>query len=224
MITLFQITGSSSFAARAALEVAGARYEVVNVHPRRREEAPGFRETNPLMRVPALHEGDVRVYETGAVLLWIAERFPEAGLAPAPGTPAHTAHLRWVVWLANTLHPSWWPVMVPRLIADDEAAWPSIRARGLEAIAGHGAYIESQLRGREWLAGDAMGVSDIYLYMLLGWVNYEEDLTLGGPLLAAHHVRVGATPGVTRARALDDLDERLMRLHSDLRAGQPLSG
>lgn len=51
MITLFRITGSSSFVARAALEVARAQYEVVNVDPRRREEAPGFRDTNPLMRV-----------------------------------------------------------------------------------------------------------------------------------------------------------------------------
>lgn len=222
MITLFQITGSSSFAARAALEVARAQYDVVNVHPRHREEAPGFRDTNPLLRVPALHEGDVRVYETGAVLLWIAERFPEAGLAPAPGTPANADHLRSVMWIANTLHPSWWPVMVPRFITDDEAAWPSIRARGLEAIAGHGVYLESQLQGREWLAGDALGVSDLYLYMLMGWASYEDDLTLGGPLLAAHYARVGATPGVARARTLDDLDERLMRLHPGHRGGQPL--
>ena len=57
MITLFQITGSSSFVARAALECAGAEYEVVNVHPRRRDEAPGFADANPLQRVPALREG-----------------------------------------------------------------------------------------------------------------------------------------------------------------------
>ena len=56
MITLFQITGSSSFAVRAALECAGEEYEVVDVHPRRRDDAPGFADANPLKRVPALRE------------------------------------------------------------------------------------------------------------------------------------------------------------------------
>jgi len=222
MITLFQITGSSSFAARAALECADAGYDVVNVHPRQRDEAPGFAAANPLMRVPALCEGDIAISETGAVLLWIAERFPAAHLSPAHGTPAFADHLRWVVWLANTFHPGWWPVMVPRALTPDEAAWPAMEAQGRDAMARHGAHVEAWLEGREWLAGDLPGVSDIYLYMLTGWGSYYDDLTLGGPRLADHYERVGALPGVVRARALDDLDERLIRVHPELRAGQPI--
>jgi glutathione S-transferase-like protein len=70
MIEFFQITGSASFAARMALEEAGAEYEEVNIHPRRRDEPASFGEVNPLKRVPALRDGDVTVYETGAVLLY----------------------------------------------------------------------------------------------------------------------------------------------------------
>ena len=54
MIHLYQITGSSSFAARAALEEAGADYEVVNVPPKQRDLDPSFAEANPLQRVPAM--------------------------------------------------------------------------------------------------------------------------------------------------------------------------
>ena len=54
---LFQITGSASFAVRAALEEAEAVYTTVDVHPRRRDEAPGFAEVNPLRRVPSLRAG-----------------------------------------------------------------------------------------------------------------------------------------------------------------------
>jgi glutathione S-transferase len=99
MITLFQITGSSSFAARCALECAGAQYEVVNVHPRRRDEAPGFADANPLKRVPAIREGDVRLAETGAILLWLADRFPDARLAPPVGS---TARQSWPASRAST--------------------------------------------------------------------------------------------------------------------------
>ena len=91
MMQLFQITGSSSFAARAALDEAGAAYEAINIHPRNRDAIPAFAEVNPLKRVPALQEGDVKVYETGAVLLHIADRFPEAGLIPPLGDPRRPA-------------------------------------------------------------------------------------------------------------------------------------
>ena len=88
MIELFQITGSASFAARMALEEAGADYEAVNIHPRRRAEPASFAEVNPLKRVPALREGDVAVYETGAVLLYLTDRLLWA-LPPArPGARA----------------------------------------------------------------------------------------------------------------------------------------
>lgn len=222
MITLFQITGSSSFAARAALECADAPYEVVNVHPQRRDEAPGFADANPLKRVPAIREGEVRLSETGAILMWIADRFPDAGLAPAIGDPARADHYRWIVWCANSLHVGWWPVMVPRAYTPEEAAWPAMEAQGREAMARHGAHLEQWLQSHEWLAGDRPGVSDIYAYMLVGWGSYYDDLPLGGDAVAAHHQRVGALPGVVRARELDDLDERLMRYHPDLRGGQPL--
>src|SRR6185369_15479944 len=95
MIELFQITGSASFAARMALEEAGADYEVVNIHPRRRDEPASFAEVNPLKRVPALREGDVTVYETGAVLLYLADRFP--ALCPAVGAPGRADLYRWIL-------------------------------------------------------------------------------------------------------------------------------
>ncbi len=88
MLELFQITGSTSFAVRAALEEAGAEYATIDVHPRRRDEIAGFALVNPLKRVPALRDGDVRVYETSAALQYVAERFPEALLAPLPGDPS----------------------------------------------------------------------------------------------------------------------------------------
>ena len=48
------------------------------------------------------------------MLQYIAERFPEAGLAPPPGDPRRGAYLRWLVWLGNTLHRAWQPVNYPR--------------------------------------------------------------------------------------------------------------
>jgi glutathione S-transferase len=172
--------------------------------------------------VPSLRDGDVRLSETGAILLWIGDRFPDAGLAPAVGTPARADHYRWVTWCANTLHVGWWPIMAGFYFSDDESARKAIEVRGRENMDRHGEHLESWLATHEWLAGDRPGVSDIYAYMLVGWANYYDDITIGGAAVADHYARVGALPGVVRARELDDLDERLIRFHPELRGGQPL--
>jgi glutathione S-transferase len=223
MIELFQITGSASFAARAALEEADAEYLAVDVHPRRRDEIPDFALVNPLRRVPALRDGAVTVYETGAVLQYIAERFPAAALAPLAGEPLRARHLRWLAWLGNTLHDAWRPLNLPRSICDDPAAHAAIAQKGREKLASIGAYLEEELSGVTWCLGDRYSVADIYLYMLVGWQSYVEDgYTLGGPAVQAHYGRVGARPAVARARHLDDLDERLLRHHPELRGGKPI--
>jgi glutathione S-transferase len=221
VLELFQITGSTSFAVRAALEEAAEPYVTVDVHPRRRDDTSGFAEANPLKRVPVLRDGDVVVYETGAVLLYLVERLPGRGLGPLPGVQGRAELLRWVFWLSNTLHHAYRPIQTPRFATDDQAAWEGIGRRGRETLAAHGRYLEAELSGRTWCLDGTFCVADIYLYMLKGWESYG-DAVLGGEHVEAHFARVGARPAVARARELDDLDERLLRHHPELRAGKPI--
>ena len=223
MIEFFQITGSASFAARIALEEAGAEYEPVDIHPRRRDEPASFAEVNPLKRVPALREGAATVYETGAVLLWLTDRFPERELGPAVGDPARASLYRWILWLADTLHPAWWPIMKSPVTEPEEAAHAAIRARGREQMDAHGAYLERELARGPWCLGGRYSVADMYLYMLVGWESYiAGGYQLGGERVRDHYRRVGERPAVVRTRELDDLDERLIRYHPELRAGRPV--
>jgi glutathione S-transferase len=222
VLELFQITGSCSFAARAALEEAGAEYSTVDVHPRRRDDAPGFSTANPLRRVPALRNGDATVYETGAVLLYLVEHLSGRGLGPAPGDEGRSELLRWVAWLSNTLHGAFQPLTTPQFLTDDPAGHEGISRKGWQKLDAHGRYLDAELEGRTWCLGDTYSVADIYLYMLKGWDSYTPGYVLGGDAVAAHYVRVGARQAVARARALDGLDERLLRYHPELRAGRPI--
>ena len=223
MIEFFQITGSASFAARMALEEAGAEYDPVDIHPRLRDEPASFAEVNPLKRVPALREGGVSVYETGAVLLWLVDRFPGQGLGPAAGEPARGELYRWILWLADTLHPAWWPIMRSPVTDPEEAAHAEIRERGRAQMDVHGDYLELELARGPWCLGEAFSVADLYLYMLVGWENYiSGGYELGGERVRDHYRRVGERPAVVRTRELDDLDERLIRTHPELRAGRPI--
>ena len=223
MIEFFQITGSASFAARMALEEAGAEYETVDIHPRRRDEPASFAEVNPLKRVPALREGEVTVYETGAVLLcWpIASRV--LGPAGRRSRSAPTLY-RWILWLADTLHPAWWPIMKsPGHASPRRPRTPSSAASGREQMDAHGAYLERELARGPWCLGETFSVADLYLYMLVGWESYiQGGYQLGGERVREHYRRVGERPAVVRTRELEDLDERLIRYHPELRAGRPI--
>jgi glutathione S-transferase len=221
MIEFFQITGSASFAVRMALEEAGAAYETVDIHPRRRDEPASFAEVNPLKRVPAVREGDVTVYETGAVLLYLADRFPSLG--PAVGTCERPDLYRWILWLADTLHPAWWPLTKSPFADPEPKAEAAIRARGREQMDAHGAYLERELARGPWCLGETFSVADLYLYMLVGWASYVRGgYQLGGERVREHYRRVGERPAVVRSRELDDLDERQLRYHPELRAGRPV--
>ncbi|MFN0155704.1 MAG: glutathione S-transferase family protein [Gaiella sp.] len=223
MIDLFQITGSASFAVRAALEEGGIPYTVHDVHPSRRTESPGFAEANPLLRVATIRDGDVAVYETGAVLLYLVERFPEANLGPLPGEPGRGDLLRWVTYCANTLHTIWYPLQSPAFLSARDGEVAGIEQKGREKLEAAGAYLEGELAGSAWCLGERFSVADIYLYMLTGWQGYSADGTqLGGPHVQGHFARVGARPAIARTRELDDLDERLQRLHPELRGGKPI--
>jgi len=222
VLELFQITGSTSFAVRAALEEAGEPYVTVDVHPRRRDEVPGFAEVNPLKRVPALRDGDVDVYETGAVLLYLVERLPGRGLGPLPAEPGRAELLRWILWLSNTLHHAYLPMDAPQFLTEDRSGHEGIARKGLKKLGRYGDYIEGELTGRTWCLGETFSVADIYLYMLKGWESYSDGVTLGGEALAGHYARVGARPAIARTRELEDLDERLQRFHPELRAGKPI--
>ena len=220
MIQFFQITGSSSFAVRCALEEIGVEYAAIDIAPRDRSQPPSFAEVNPLKSVPALRDGASDVYEIGACLLYLAERFPEAGLAPAIGSPERGPYLRWIVWLADSFRPLWERIMAPFFFTTESQ--PGVRAKGFEDLERVGAYLEQELDGRTWCAGERYSVADIYLYMLVGWQAYKPGLTIGGDAVAAHFARVGARPAIARARMLDDLDERLLRHHPELRGGRPV--
>lgn len=153
---------------------------------------------NPMGKVPALKHGDTVVTEAAAIVAYLADAFPQAGLAPATNSPDRGAYYRWIFFAAGPLESA--------LIA---------RALGFEAqgdqqrMAGWGSYdlaidtVEAAVAGRQFIAGDRFSAADIYLSATLAW-----GLQTGGiPQRKAFtdYVAVHASrPTALRAREIDD--------------------
>jgi glutathione S-transferase len=208
MIQLFSMPLTSGFAARCALEEAGAPYELIEVDPNDRSRPPEFAAVTPMLKVPALREGDLRLYELGAILAWSVDRFPEAALGPAVGDPARAYLYRWLFWCSNTLHVAYEGFFLPSMFTDDEGDHPALQAKAVTEVTRLYDYVESELAGRDWAVGNAFTVADLYLYMLRGWGSFlPEGATFGGSAVAEHFERVGARPAVARVRAAEGIDE-----------------
>jgi len=120
---------NASLIVRLALEELGTPYHTVLVDRRARaQKSPAYLEINPAGLIPVLETPDGPLFETGAILLWLADR--HGRLAPAPDDPARAAALKWLFYLSNTLHPALRMIFYPDQYAGED---PDLQA----ALRGH---------------------------------------------------------------------------------------
>src|SRR5690242_1811924 len=97
MLTLYHSGQSRSIRPRWLLEEIGTRYELVRLNLQNGDQKkPEYLKINPNGAVPALVDGEVRLFESAAICQYLADRFPEKRLAPAVGTPARGYCYQWI--------------------------------------------------------------------------------------------------------------------------------
>ena len=96
---------NASLVIRLALEELGVPYETALVdRAARAQKSPAYRKLNPNGLIPALETPQGPIFETGAILLWLADQ--HGALGPAPDAPTRADFLKWLFFLSNTLHPA----------------------------------------------------------------------------------------------------------------------
>jgi glutathione S-transferase len=161
-------------------------------------KAPAYLALNPMGKVPAiLHRGTV-VTEAAAICAYLADAFPQAGLAPPPGDPARGPYYRWMFFAAG-------PV---------EAA-VSNRALGVEVpperrgMVGYGSLdevvtaLDHAVSQGAYLAGDRFTAADVYVGSQIGWGMMFGTMEKR-PAFERYWERIGSRPAAVRARAIDD--------------------
>ena len=202
MLTLFYAPNTCALATMIALEEAGADYALSRIDFGRTEQrSPDFLTLNPKGRVPALVTPRGVLTETPALLLFVAQSYPQAGLAPLDD-PFALARVQDVnSYLCSTVHVAHAHRMRGYRWADEEAALEAMRRKVPQAVFDAFKVIEDGMLAGPWVMGDRYTISDPYLFTLAQWLEADGVDPARLPRIAEHCRRMAARPAVQRALA-----------------------
>ncbi len=170
MYKLFYSPGSAAMAPHAALEETGAPHELVLVDMKSNaHKAPDYLKLNPNGRVPTLADGDNVIYESAAIMLHLADKHPNSGLAPAPGTPERARYYQWMVYMTNTVQEAYMSYFHPDYYAKSDAAIAEVKATSEARLQPLFAVLDKALEKGPYLLGERFSGADIFLMMMARW-------------------------------------------------------
>lgn len=173
----------------------------------RQQKSPDYLALNPSGVVPTLVLDGRPMTEAAAIAMHLAERHPDAGLAPAPDAPARRDYLQWMLHLANAVQPLfriWWYPHEPAGAEFEDR----VRAHVQPRIEAAWARIDAHLADAgPYLLGRAPSVADFYLTMLMRWSRAMPRPATDWPHLAALAQRMKARPSFAALYAAEGLEE-----------------
>ena len=190
--TVYGAPGSGSVPVEAALTLIGVSYDVVGDDVVRPVASnPAANAINPLQQVPvlALPTGEVMT-ESAAILIYLADRYPHARLAPAIGDPKRAAFLRWMVYVSTAIYGLAWVRADPMRLVTDATQASVIQDRIADRRADCWRYMNSQIEPGAFLLGDALTVLDIYVTTVSRWSPRRSRFYREAPRLGAVARRV----------------------------------
>ena len=210
-LTLFYANGACSLAPHIALEETGAAFTPHPVDtPGGEQHRPEYLAINPRARVPALQINDGTPWvltECGAILTYVAHRFPAAGLWPAAAEDQARA-LEWMAWIASSMHISYAHIRRAERYATTEPGLVDVRAQGFVTTRAAWESVEQRLQLGAWAVGDAYSVVDPYLLVFFLWGRgavLRYDMARDFPAWTEHARRMAGRPAVQRALAREGI-------------------
>jgi glutathione S-transferase len=192
------------------LEEIGAPYELVLVDRKAgAHKSAEYLKLNPNGQIPVLVDGDLVLYEAAAICLYLADRHPEARLAPPLRTPERAHLYKWLMWCTNTLQAMLMHYFYPERMVDagNEAGARELSRHAEAHVGGMLDILDAQLagHGRAWILGDDYTVVDPYALMLGRWTRNFARPARSLPHVGPYLQRVLARPAVQRAFAAERL-------------------
>jgi glutathione S-transferase len=200
-VTLYHSPNTRSTGVLNLLEELHADFSLHVLNMKAGEQRqPAYLAVNPMGKVPALRHGDALVTELVAIFIYLADLYPEAGLAPPIGDPLRGPYLRWLVFYGSSFEPA----VMDRSMKRDPGPQASSPYGDfdtmLNTLLGQ---LELVHAGRgPFLLGEKFTAADVLWGISLGWMT-QFQLVPATPAVKSYVERINARPAIARARAKD---------------------
>ena len=207
MLKLYYAPNTCALASHIALEEAGATYETVRLNFKTDDQKkPEYLKINPKARVPALITDRGIITETPAILIYVAQTYPAAKLAPLDDPYALAKVQAFNSYLCSTVHVAHAHRMRGTRWTDDAAAIESMKKKVPQTVGDCFALIEREMFEGPWVMGANYSVCDAYLFTLSQWLAGDGVDINKTPKVADHFRRMSERPAV-RAAVTDETRE-----------------
>ncbi|MFX1676966.1 glutathione S-transferase family protein [Paraburkholderia sp. A2WS-5] len=200
---LYGFGGTRSQRALWGLKEVDADFEFISVNLLEGEhKRPEFLRVNPAGKVPVLIDGDRVIPESAAIVLYLADKYPEKGLMPAD-LDARAQAYRWILFAVTELEQPLWRITKHSMLYPADKRLPADIELARDEFAAMAAVLEKHLETRAFIVGDRLTAADCVTVYLMDWAN--EFQMLGGfPRLQAYlerlYARSEAPPRIADAR------------------------
>jgi len=190
---LYEFGPTRSIRARWTLQELGVEFESIPVNLAAREhQRPEFLAINPAGKVPVLVDDDLVLTESVAIVLYLAEKYPDKRLLPA-NIKQRAEMTRWLLFAATELEQPLWRIVRHTRLYPEHLRLPGDIAIARQEFQEMAAVVEKHMRGRQFLVGDHVTVADFVMAYTLDWAN-EVKLLDDCPQLRAYMERMYARP------------------------------
>ncbi|MEJ1969941.1 MAG: glutathione S-transferase family protein [Rhizomicrobium sp.] len=206
MYTLHYFPGNASLMPHMLLRELGVPFELRLVdRAKDAQKCPKYLKLNPTGRIPVLIHDGKPIYETAAIALYLADRHPEARLAPALHDAARGDHLKWMVLFTNAFQCQFRAWFYADEFVDNPAYVDSVKAATATRIGASFAQLGTHLDINTWLLGDGFSAADLYLFMFIRWGRALPTAPRVIPSLNRLAEAVAARPAVAKAFEVEGL-------------------
>ena len=203
MYRLYARTGAGSAAIEAMLHATGQEFEIEEVKRLPDGSIPAdFYRINPLGEVPTLIlPDDTMMTESAAMMIYLADSYPSAGLAPSITSALRPRYLRWMMFLATNIYLGDLRFLYPLKYTTDQTGFFGIKQKASEVMSRDFELLSEALGDGPFMLGATMTALDIYLAMLVSWAPDVPALYAKHPNIRRLAERVAQQPAVAKAWA-----------------------
>jgi glutathione S-transferase len=195
MIKLYWSPRSRSFSAIWLLEEAGLPYErVLTDISTGAQKAPEYLAINPMGKVPALQDGEAALGEAAAICAYIADRYPQTGLAPDITDPLRARYLQWLFFSPSCIEPAIIQIYTKLEVPPSTAAWGSA-TQTFDVL-------DAALQKGPWILGEKFSAADITIGSGLNFAVRMFKMLPSRPSFDAYLDRIVARPAFQRAEKI----------------------